>query len=558
MITGSRQEVSARCFLPEGTRLKDRYVIEKVLGAGGFGITYEAFDMLLNRNVAVKEFYVGDCMERNADASLIVKVKEDTDCRKKAERSLENFHYETRAMKALQNVHYVSRIRDDFAENNTEYIVMELLRGRTLSEYHRKNIVINSREIMEAVEHVLIALEEMHSLGFIHRDISPGNLFFTDDGDLYLIDFGTATSIEAGSEYANEQIFEHKGFHAPEYNIFDRQGPWTDIYSLCATLVYLLTDEAVPDENSRRISDPVPGLLMRSKLSARQQNILLKGLNEDIAKRVASARELRLALCGEIEELDETISVNYCASTDIGSRKSNQDNLIVDGLFYYEGTDFVKSGELVCHNDELHLVAVCDGVGGANCGDFASRAAVQALNHFLEQYRKSDVLPERLIDELLDQINEKIISLGRKIGRTGTTLAMLLWKGNQYYSVNIGDSPIHLLRRHKLEQLSEAQTLALAKMMVGMPYTPGDNHTLMNYVGKEKVAGSHMAYVRHGYIKQGDTFYICSDGVTDKIDRDRLKRYLSRSVSGAVQSIQRTLKRYSNNDNCTGIVIRFM
>lgn len=154
-------------------------------------------------------------------------------------------------------------------------------------------------------------------------------------------------------------------------------------------------------------------------------------------------------------------------------------------------------------------------------------------------------------------MNEKIISLGEKIGRTGTTVSFLLWKGNQYYAVNIGDSPIYLLRKHKLEQLSTAHTLAEAKLMSGIPFSIGDTHTLMNYLGKQKIAGSDMASVRHGFLHKGDKFLICSDGVTDKIDKDRLKRCLSFSEKSAVQSFRRILNKCSNNDNCTAIVVRF-
>lgn len=544
-------------FLPKGVRLKDRYIVEQVLGAGGFGVTYEAYDLLVNRSVAVKEFFVDGCMERDTDVSMTVKTIEDATCLTKVEKSLINFQYEIKVMSALENVPYVSRIRDTFSENGTEYIVKDLLNGQTLSEYNRKNIVINTTELIESVEHVLIALEEMHALGFIHRDISPGNLFLTDDGDLHLIDFGTATAVGEESEYRNNQIFEHKGFHAPEYNAVDKQGAWTDIYSLCATIVYILTGEAVPAEAERQMSDPIPGLLMKCKLSAKQQNIILKGLNVCISKRVASARELRLGLCGDVAEQLDGAVVKYCASTDIGSRKINQDNMLVDGCFIFEGEDFVKSGEIECQANELHIMAVCDGVGGANSGELASRAAAQALNHFIEQYRNSDILPERLINELMDQMNEKIISLGEKIGKTGTTVSFLLWKGNQYYAVNIGDSPIYLLRKHKLEQLSTAHTLAEAKLMSGIPFSIGDTHTLMNYLGKQKMAGSDMASVRHGFLHKGDKFLICSDGVTDKIDKDRLKRCLSFSEKSAVQSFRRILNKCSNNDNCTAIVVRF-
>lgn len=554
-VDGKREQ-NSRC-LQKGTKLKDRYIIEQVLGSGGFGVTYEAYDMLNYRIVAVKEFFVDGCMERDTAISNEAVVIDDEAARHKVERSLSNFKYEIAVMKLLENVPYISHIRDDFSENGTEYIVKDLLRGKTLAEYNKKDIAINTTELMESMEHVLIALEEMHELGIIHRDISPGNLFLTEDGDLYLIDFGTATSTDKDSEYRNEQVFEHKGFHAPEHNEIENQGPWTDIYSLCATIVYILTGEAVPNEVERQVLDPVPGLLMRCKLSATQQNVILKGLESDISKRLSSARELRVGLCGEIAENMGDMTVSYCAGTDIGSRKINQDNLLVDGLFYFEGEDFVKHGKISCNGEEIHLVAIFDGVGGAHSGELASRAAAQALNHFLEQYRNSNALPERLIGELVDQINEKIVTLGTKIGKTGTTMSFLLWRGNQYYAINIGDSPIFIRRKHKLNMLSVPHTLAQAKLMAGIEFSIHDRHTLSNYLGKPGVAGSQMVSYRHGYIKKGDSFLLCSDGVSDKIDLDRLKRYLGLTPELAIKSIRRSLSRHSNNDNCTAIVLKW-
>lgn len=110
-------------------------------------------------------------------------------------------------------------------------------------------------------------------------------------------------------------------------------------------------------------------------------------------------------LCGELQSAPANWGITYEARTDIGTRKVNQDNLMVDGLFYYEGTDFRRNGTIDCRSDEIHMAAVCDGVGGSNHGELASRAVIQALRHFLEHYGTSEALPERLIEGLLDQVN---------------------------------------------------------------------------------------------------------------------------------------------------------
>lgn len=544
--------------LPKGTELNDRYIIEEVIGSGGFGITYAAYDLLLNSMVAIKEFLVDGYMQRSEEDHRAVLLPSASEQMELVEKSRNNFLREISIMKEIQNVPYISRIRDDFYANGTNYIVMSLLKGKSLSDFMKEsNGIIKASKLMKPMEHVLEALAEMHSLGYIHRDISPGNLFLTDGGDLYLIDFGTASCVALDSELHSREFFEHKGFQAPEYKEVDKQGPWTDIYSLCATLVYLLTGEGIPNPEDRALYDDVPRLILKRGLTNRQQNALLKGLKTDIASRWNNAQELKNELCGDLSVDYCGKEIRYSASTHIGSRKINQDNLIVDGQFYFEGRDFTKSGLICSQPDEIHLVAVCDGVGGASFGELASRAAVQALNHFLRQYRNSEILPERLIPELLDQMNEKIISLSKKIGQTGTTLSLLLWKGNQYYAVNVGDSPIFLLRKRKLQQISVSHTLATTKEMAGIEIYMQDRHTLVNYLGRKAIAGSQMMAYSHGYIEKGDTYLLCSDGISNKIDKDTLKRLLRKNEKAAMQSFERIINRCTDNDNCTAIVLKF-
>lgn len=509
-------------------KLNNRYVLIEEIGKGGFGTVYKAFDILLNCYVAMKEF-----------------------------KTDERMVYEARIMKALRNVPYIARYKDYFEENGKSYIVMKLLKGQSLSDALKSRRKLKVQDLLLPLENIIIAMSTMHELGFIHRDISPGNLFFTEDGELILIDFGTATAIDPSSELYNTTFFEHKGFQSPENKNIAEQGPWTDIYSFCSTVFYLITGEGVLEPENRVLMDNVPRALLRSMLSAKQQNAIISGLQIDYTKRCNNAELLRLLLFGEDKNKYEIKSVAFSAGTNIGSRAVNQDNIMVDGLFYFEGRDFIKSGTIECKTNELHMVAVCDGVGGANCGELASRAIAQALNHFLEQQRYSKKLPERLLEELLDQINEKIISLGNKIGQTGSTVSLMLWKNNEYYVANIGDSPIFLLRKRKLIRLSIEQTLSFVKHAEGIPSSIKERHTLVNYMGKPNVAGSQMMSYRHGYIKKGDTFFLCSDGITNKIENDRLKRYLLKDNSRAIDKIYRVLSKKTNKDNCTGAIIKF-
>ncbi len=552
------QENIKAYILTKGTLLKDRYVIQSVLGEGGFGITYLAFDTLLNSRVAVKEFFISTAMLRDPSTNDI-KLPDDEQLLKKIETAKKSFINEINVMKALNNIPYISRLRDSFEENKTYYIVMNLLKGQTLQDYIKKHKhTIKTKELLPSIKHILIALEKIHENGFIHRDISPGNLFLTDDGDLYLIDFGCSMKIDGNSSSENSLFFEHLGFHAPEYNDIPAQGPWTDIYSLCATAYYLLTKTAVPSVEERKIYDSVPQTLTKYSLTVKQQNTLIGGLHPDISRRIKNARQLYDGLFGDYESPISTTGVSYAAFTNIGTRKLNQDNLLVDGLFYYEGTDFIKDGTISFDDDTLHLVAVCDGVSRSNSGELASRAAAQALRHFINQYRNSDTLPEILIEEFLDQLNEKIISLGNKIGQTASTVSLLLWKEDQFYAANIGDSPIYLLRKRRLINISEHHTLFSAKIMKGIPANLSDRHSLVNYLGKQNVAGSQIASYHHGYLKKGDTFILCSDGVTNRIPLDKLTRYISKSPAVAIEKINKIISSTINNDNSTAVILRYM
>lgn len=548
-------------YLPEGAMLKNRYRLISVIGMGGFGITYRAVDQLLNCYVAVKEFFPQEWVTRNVHESHKVIFPREEENQKTVEECLKNFRHEASILEAVRDVPYIARRKDYFEENGTEYMVLNLIQGQSLSEYAKKRGgKLPAAEVLTLFQNTFDTLTHLHGMGFIHRDISPGNLMLSEDNVLCLIDFGAATSFTGRQELQSRQVFQHKGLAAPEYSQPGRQGPWTDIFSLCATMVYLITGEGIVESRDRQHFDHLPQLLMRSALSSRQQNALLKGLNPEISRRFADIEQLHAELYGDaltVKDLPEEWQVFYHARTDTGSKSMNQDNFMVDTVFCYKGEDCEQAGILSCRPEEIHVAAVCDGVGGAHHGELASKAAIQAIIHFVEAHPKGDVLPDRLLEELLDQINEKILQLGEKIGTTATTLALLLWRGNRYYAVNIGDSPIYFLRKGKLNRISTTHTKAELNIMMQKPLQGSDWNTLMQYLGKKGVSGSQMAAFRYGKLQKGDTFLICSDGVSKKIEAGRLKRFLAKRETRSIPAMFHTLGRSGHNDNCTAIVLKF-
>ncbi len=515
--------------IKKGTRLKNRYEITELLGKGGFGSTYRAIDHLLNRFVAIK------C----SDKSLA---------------------HEAKILKALDNVPNISHRYDYFISDKKHFLVMKLINGVSLSRYRTENgKKISLNLILQILPNILITLDQMHERGIIHRDISPGNFMMDDEKRVFLIDFGTATSIREAS-LRNNTIFSHLGLDAPESARADEQGPWTDIYSLCVTIIYLLSGEGIPSVSDRQKYDPVPVLLTRLSLSSKMQNALMNGLALEKEKRYKSIQAFAKAFYGrDINEsgFDPSYSVHFHARTDIGKRSVNQDNFMVDTLFLYGGEDCEIKGYIDCQKDEIHVAAIADGVASSKHAELASKAAIQALAHFIENYRNDEGLNENLIEEFLNQLNEKIITLGEKIGMTATTISILMWKNDRYCMANIGDSPVYKLSDDHLYKLSEEHVLADEKIKAGLDVTTADFHTLTRYLGKKKTAGSEMAYIRSGVIKKGDIFLICSDGISGITTEAEKRKYMKKDGDKAIREFYKCAHRHPAMDNCTAIILKF-
>lgn len=515
--------------LKKGTRLKNRYEIISLIGEGGFGATYKAIDNLINRFVAIKV-------------------------------SKSNLSHEAHILKELKNVPHISHIYDYFVENQKHFIVMRLITGTSLSKYQKDNGgTLPSALIKQILPSALITLDQMHKCGIIHRDISPGNFILTEDNTLYLIDFGTATSLKHSS-LVNHLMFRHKGFDTPENNDLNSQGPWTDVYSLCSTVYYLLTGEGVPLAEDRLKYDPVPGVLMKASLSNKMQNAMIRGLSTDINKRYKSIHDFSNDFFGKDTNNDlgnDSYSVHYHARTDIGDRPVNQDNFMVDTLFSYAGEDCEIKGYIDCHKDDLHVVALADGVASSNHGELASKAAIQAVSHFIDAFKYSDGLPQNLLEEFLTQLNEKIITLGKKVGKTASTITIFLWKNNEYCITNIGDSPVYMLSGKQLTCLSAAHTIAKEKIAKGEIVSAKDLHSITRYLGKENTAGSDMASMKTGTISKGDIFLICSDGIANATTDLEKQKYMKKDGYKAIQAFFKHAHKHPNMDNSTAIILKF-
>lgn len=283
--------------LPVGTVLQGRYYVGKVLGQGGFGITYIGWDAALQAPVAIKEYYPGSFVTRKCSVSRnVVSIGKDDD--NFFEKNRDRFLKEAKILASLNGVPGIVDVQSLFSENNTAYIVMEYIQGMNLKQYMKeKGGPISAGELGRFFKPLLYALNKVHREGLVHRDISPDNIMIQTDGNIKLLDFGAARKMENADVYeclpqSTEAILKHGFAPLEQYRRRGSLGPWTDIYGLCATIYFCLTG-VVPDSAPERIMGDdninwraVPGL------SAWQADTLERGMKVLPEERIQSLEEL--------------------------------------------------------------------------------------------------------------------------------------------------------------------------------------------------------------------------------------------------------------------------
>lgn len=309
-------------WLLEETLLHEKYQIKKVLGQGGFGITYLAYDQTLQQNVAIKEYFpvkivrrLGNTLREGQgeyELSATAMVYPQNGQEEKYLNGMQNFLEEAQVLFGKFDVEGLAAVKDYFEENGTAYIVMEYLSGPTLQEYekeHKGKISEKQAEIL--LEPVINALAYIHSIGIVHCDISPDNLIFNKEGQLKLIDFGAAKN----KKKEKEEQYCKGGYTAPEqYLEKEFVGPWSDVYSLCAVWYEMLTGIKVPPAVERLQKDRLKNMTMASEVSEQTNNILKKGLSLEIQKRYFSVLNLSCDIKSNMESKEE-ITKQYMKDT---------------------------------------------------------------------------------------------------------------------------------------------------------------------------------------------------------------------------------------------------
>lgn len=264
--------------LVPGTLVKQRYKIGRVLGEGGFGITYIGIDTVLNLKVAIKEFYMSGYVNRNHDASpnvfATLGIHRDT-----FEKNREKFLNEARVLAQFYGEAGIVGVRDFCEENGTAYIIMDFLNGVDLKTYLEQKGRLAPEDAVKLLMPVMTSLQHVHAEGIIHRDISPDNIMVMEDGSTKLLDFGAAREISQ-TDIKSLSVILKPGY-APEeqYRSKGRQGPWTDVYALAATLYRCIVGATPDDAMERMYRDRLPSpAAADAACPIAISNVIIKGL----------------------------------------------------------------------------------------------------------------------------------------------------------------------------------------------------------------------------------------------------------------------------------------
>ena len=237
--------------LPEGAVLHGTYEIEQKLGAGGYGVTYRARHVYLSRQLAIKEFFP-KFAARDRETQELQPVSGSVtvgDFR----RGIQQFFGEAERLAAFEHNNIV-RVHDVFKENNTAYMVMDYERGKTLGDLLKECGTLPEEALLAILSPLLDGLKVLHDGGILHRDLAPDNIFIRKDGAPVLLDFGAAREAGGGQSKSVTAIVKHGYSPLEQYTSRGgkiRQGPFTDIYALSATLYHAMTGEQLEDSTTR-------------------------------------------------------------------------------------------------------------------------------------------------------------------------------------------------------------------------------------------------------------------------------------------------------------------
>ncbi len=281
--------------LPSGYALQE-YRIERLLGAGGFGLTYLAIDTNLNLRVAIKEYLPSDIAVRNPDHSVTPNSSQSAEDFMWGKR---RFLDESRTIASLRHPNIV-RVMRFFEAKGSAYMVMEYVEGDALSDWIKPRRPLPEVQVMAITGPLLEGLQVVHTAGYLHRDIKPGNIYIRYDGSPVLIDFGSA----------RQQSGDLTAIVTPGYAPFEQyhsqgqQGAWSDVYAFAGVLYWVVTGQRPPEAAARVREDTMPPAVKAGDRNRYRPEFLAAidwGLAPHEDDRPQSVHEWRAALAGTME-----------------------------------------------------------------------------------------------------------------------------------------------------------------------------------------------------------------------------------------------------------------
>lgn len=283
------------------TVLQNKYMLGRVIGVGGFGITYIGWDLNLQTYIAIKEYFPESFASRNTnDPSMQNNVIPNETKKEVYDKGLKRYVEEAQNLSKFYRLQGIVSVKDFFYENGTAYIVMEYINGINLKEYlNNMGGKLDENMVLTLMKPVFESMFEIHNSGLVHRDISPDNIMVDQDGRIKLIDFGSARGQAAETDKTYTVVLKHGYAPSEQYYAKGNQGPWTDIYSLCATMYKMLTGQIPPNsiermENDQYVAPSAYGI----SVSQRTEAVLRKGLSVKVADRYQNIGELLADLYG--------------------------------------------------------------------------------------------------------------------------------------------------------------------------------------------------------------------------------------------------------------------
>lgn len=286
-----RDFVPEKHHLPPRTILKGQYLVGCALGEGGFGITYIGWDLFLHMPVAIKEYFPSGVVIRD-QGQCTVSVFAGKD-----EQSFllgrDRFFREAQKVARFDNNPGVVSVKNCFLENGTAYIIMEYISGINLGTYAaQRGGKLGFQETLQLLKTPIQTLEELHRYSTYHRDISPENLMLSKTGTVKLIDFGSA--MESDSEKKTRVLMVRSGYSPVEmYSSTGKDGPYSDVYSMAATIYKLITGVTPPAATERLNADSLvrPTMLGVKEISQEQEAALMKGMAVQLNDRYQTMAE---------------------------------------------------------------------------------------------------------------------------------------------------------------------------------------------------------------------------------------------------------------------------